>query len=122
MKLTKKKAEIVVGAAIRDVHILITAANLYKSVFADPKTKQVARGILGDDGLKSIKEMYSKIAHIDKILTTLYSEDKDGAKFLKSVNGLTHIEEIAAKIGDASIQIQKEYSPNEPDKQINIIV
>ena len=122
MQLTKKKAEIIASASIRDVHIMITAANLYKSIFNDPKTKQAIRKVLGEEGFKSAKEMYAKIAHIDKILTTIYAEDQGGAKYLKSVNGLTHIEEMAAKVGDASIQIQQAYDPKDPDKKITITV
>lgn len=110
MKLTKKKAEIVVEAAIRDVHILITAARMYKSLFTDPKTKQVARDILGDEVYKSTMDMFARMGHLDRYLVDSYKEEIKTRKYLRSLDGLTHIEEMAAQVVEASSEIQKKYT------------
>ena len=110
MQLTKKKAEIIVGAGIRDIHILITAAKMYKSIFTDPKTKAIARTILGDEVYKSTMDMFARMGHLDKYLTEAYKQDRDANKYLNEIEGLTHIEEMAAKVIEASTEIQKQYT------------
>lgn len=93
MKLTRKKKAIIASAAIRDIQILSLSILQYKSICAE--LKPLIRDDFNEDICKAIFNIFANSNLLNSKLNEIYKANKESAKYLTNLDGLTHLEEIS---------------------------
>ena len=95
MKLTRKKKAIIASAAIRDIQILSLSILQYKSICAE--LKPLIRDDFDEEISKAIFNIFANSNLLNSKLNEIYKANKESAKYLTNMDGLTHLEEISTR-------------------------
>lgn len=95
MKLTRKKKIIIASAAIRDIQILSLSILQYKSICSE--LKPLIRDDFDEEISKAIFNIFANSNMLNNKLNEIYKANKESAKYLTNLDGLTHLEEISTR-------------------------
>ena len=107
MKLTRKKKAIIASAAIRDIQILSLSILQYKSICSE--LKPLIRDDFNEDICKAIFNIFANSNMLNSKLNEIYKSNKESAKYLTNMDGLTHIEEMSSQVIDKMNEVIATY-------------